>query len=45
MKMVVDAFQSDIDGGISTLILTGGGTKRWFLADHDGCHWHGDRSY
>ena len=27
MKMVVDAFQSDIDGGISTLRLTGGGTK------------------
>ena len=27
MKMVVDAFQSDIDGGITTLRLTGGGTK------------------
>ncbi|MDQ7251088.1 FGGY-family carbohydrate kinase [Dongia sedimenti] len=27
MKMVVDSFQSDIDGGISDFRLTGGGTK------------------
>ena len=27
MKMVVDAFQSDIEGGVTTLRLTGGGTK------------------
>ncbi|MBT6097843.1 MAG: xylulose kinase [Marinovum sp.] len=27
MRMVVDAFQSDVDGGISELRLTGGGTK------------------
>ena len=27
MRMVVDAFQSDIDGGITDLRLTGGGTK------------------
>lgn len=27
MKMVVDAFQSDIDGGVTELRLTGGGTK------------------
>ena len=27
MRMVVDAFQSDIEGGITDLRLTGGGTK------------------
>ncbi|MCR9238379.1 MAG: FGGY family carbohydrate kinase [Alphaproteobacteria bacterium] len=27
MKMVVDAFQSDVEGGITELRLTGGGTK------------------
>jgi len=27
MRMVVDAFQSDVDGGITELRLTGGGTK------------------
>ena len=27
MRMVVDAFESDIDGGITDFRLTGGGTK------------------